>query len=358
MMNQYNRFDLNRDYTAPEPNRRNTLQGARPDCIEPSCLNCGPKGCQKCPNLIVYPSRKCVDACPFGYHESWSTKVDFMGLICVHNGNFLGLSSDTLTILTGVFAGLILCLVAFFAAFIYIKFKRKKCIESDTSSESDESTPEKKDFLKQLETLRPYSQCYLDMLNDTRHQIRQLHHEGDHSAIAAYKPVVRDLAKILFLLNRSVDTVSMPDDWEHILTWAEKALKRYKRMSDSSSQPQVAQLINFLQSPIIPSDVEEMEYSVRGSTTMSTFKPDQPYGSSLSLQTAAIKTFSTNYEKLSASNLNPEWKFEYSLVGTSSEFDPIAWKSSKEFISGSPLFLEDDFYQLGFRPQDEITTEL
>ncbi|CAG9767411.1 unnamed protein product [Ceutorhynchus assimilis] len=333
--------------------RRSNFEEGCP--LEPACLHCGPNGCEKCPKLIVNPSRKCVNTCPLGYTESWSTMVDFMGRVCSHNGNFLGFSSNTLTILAGIVAGLSMCFVAFFIAILYVKFKRKHAtFTSDTSSETDTDTPERKDFIKQLETLRFYSQCYLDMLNETRQQIRQLHQEGDNSAIAAYKPVVRDLAKILLLLNKPVENLSIPDDWEHLFNWAEKALKRYKRMSDSS-QPQVAQLIHFLQSPIIPSDPDEPEYSVRGSTTMSTFKPDQPFGgSSLSLQSTLVKGYQEKYQ-----NLSPEWKFEYSLVGnTSSEFNPMAWKNSKEFVSGSPLFLEDDFYKLGYRPQDEITTEL
>ncbi|KAL1494211.1 hypothetical protein ABEB36_009843 [Hypothenemus hampei] len=325
------------------------------DCMESGCLRCGPNGCEKCPKFIVHPSRKCVDICPFGYKQNWSTMVDFMGVVCTHNGNVMGLSSGTLTVLTGILSGIFLCIVLVLIAFIYVKHKRKReMINSDTSSDVDD-TPERRDFVKQLETLRPYSQCYLDMLNDTRQQVRRLHRAGDNSAMAAYKPVIRDLAKILLILNKPIENIAIPDDWEHLFNWAEKALKRYKRMSDSS-QPQVAQLIHFLQSPIIPSDNDEYS-SVRNSTIMSTFKPDQPFGSSLSLQNVAIKNFSNNYEKCT-NNLNPEWKFEYTLVGTSSEFDPIVWKNSKEFLNGSPLFLEDDYYQLGFRPQDEITTEL
>lgn len=165
--------------------------------------------------------------------------------------------------------------------------------------------------------------------------------------------MLRDLAKILLLLNRHVDKIGVPEDWEHLFNWAEKALKRYKRMSDVS-QPQVAQLINFLQGPTIPFQENE----IRNSTTMSTFKPDQVFGSSLSLQTAAIKTFNSNYDSAIHSTLNPQWKFEYSLANPqTSEFNPTVWKNSKEFLNSS-LFLDDDFCQLGFRPQDEITTEL
>ncbi|XP_030755267.1 uncharacterized protein LOC115881771 [Sitophilus oryzae] len=170
------------------------------------------------------------------------------------------------------------------------------------------------------------------MLNDTRLQMRQLHQDGDSSAISAYEPVVRDLAKILLLLNRNIDSIYMPDDWEHLFSWAEKALKRYKRMSDTS-QPEVAQLIDFFQSS---SDPEEPEYSVRGSTTMSTFKP---FGSSPSLQNVSGKTINGDSESYQTP-LNPEWKFEYLPIGNSSEFDPVAWKSSRDFLCG-PLFLED-----------------
>lgn len=195
------------------------------------------------------------------------------------------------------------------------------------------------------------------MLNDTRRQLRELHRAGDNNAIAAYKPVVRDLAKILLLLNRPQEKICLPDDWEHLFQWAEKTLKRYKRMSEVS-QPQVAQLINFLQGTNIDSDPD---YSIRGSTTMSTFKPDQVFGSSISLQDVAINNFQTNYDnKCVSSPINPQWKFEYSLVANnmpSSEFNPALWRNSKEYLS-SAVFLDDDFCQLGFRPQDEITTEL
>jgi hypothetical protein len=320
---------------------------------EPSCLKCGPKGCIKCPNLIVHPSRRCVTTCPYGHKLRWSTRLDYMGRICVHNGNFLGLGSETATALTGVIAGTVLCIILIGSAVIYLRIRRKNLTPNvETSSDLDDS-PERRDFLKQLETLRPYAQTYLDMLNDTRRQLRELYRTGDTHALAAYKPVLRDLAKILLLLNRKIERIAVPDDWEHLFNWAEKALKRYKRMSDIS-QPQVAQLINFLQGSVLP--VQESE--VRNSTTMSTFKPDQVFGSSLSLQNAAIKNFNCNYDSTLHATLNPQWKFEYSLVNPpTSEFNPAVWKNSKEYLNSS-LFLDDDFCQLGFRPQDEITTEL
>ncbi|KAK9882967.1 hypothetical protein WA026_001183 [Henosepilachna vigintioctopunctata] len=124
------------------------------------------------------------------------------------------------------------------------------------------------------------------------------------------------------------------------------------------SQLQVAQLVNFLQKPVIleKSSGEDL----KGSTTMSTFKPDQPITASSSLQDIAINNFNSNYDSTCQSSFNPQWKFQYSLISSSApttEFNPSVWKSSKEYLNNSWL-IDDDFLQLGFRPQDEITTEL
>ena len=102
-----------------------------------------------------------------------------MGRICVHNGNFLGLPSETATVLTGVIAGTVLCAILIGSAVIYLKIRRKHLSQNvDANSDLDDS-PERRDFLKQLETLRPYAETYLDMLNDTRRQLRELHRTGD-----------------------------------------------------------------------------------------------------------------------------------------------------------------------------------
>ncbi|GJQ73462.1 hypothetical protein Trydic_g13821 [Trypoxylus dichotomus] len=328
-------------------------------CIssEPSCLKCGANGCMKCPDLIIFPSRKCANICPHGHRIKWSTISDVMGRMCVHTGNFIGLSNEALTVLAGVSCGALFCVAIIASAVVYVHHYKKKLMEQSSEAGSDlDDTPERRDFLKQLETLRPYGSNFLDMLNDTRRQLREQHLAGDSAATAAYRPVIRDLAKILFLINRPTDRITMPEDWEHLFNWAEKTLKRYKRMSEIS-QPQVAQLINFLQGPVISN---ESDYNNRGSTTMSTFKPDQSLGSNLSLHDAAIKNFHENYDSTAFHTaLNPQWKFDYNLADKipTSQFSPAEWKNSKEYLN-NPYFFDDDFYQLGFRPQDEITTEL
>ncbi|XP_071051928.1 uncharacterized protein [Onthophagus taurus] len=324
----------------------------------------------KCPDLILYPSRKCVSTCPFGYKEEWSTKLDLMGRICVPVENLI--SNYALTILAGIFCGSFICFFIIGSGILYLQYQRKKIMkeqQSETNSDVDDSTstPERKDFLKQLELLRPYTKTYLQMLNDTRKQLREtikqdsINSMGDLSATAVYRPVLRDLAKILLLLNRPIQKIAIPDDWEHLLTWAEQALKRYKRMSDISNQPQVAQLINFLQEApsVLTSSNENNDYVARGSTNMSTFKPERAPGSNLSLNNLSLNNLTSNNGKKSFDGtnfLNPQWKFEYNII-QNSQFNPAQWKNSKEYLN-NPYYFDDDFCQLGFRPQDEITTEL
>lgn len=330
------------------------FSGSNCEYSHPSCLLCKPSGCVKCTSLIVFPSRDCVSECPSGYRVRWSTLVDYMGKMCVHTGYFGGLSGETAAVVVGICSGAVICFVIIISGVFYVRFKRKhppSSVPSENPSDVEDS-PERRDFLKQLETLRPHADTFLDMLNDTRKQIRDLHGAGDNAAITAYKPVVRDLAKILLLLNRSVDKLVIPDDWDHLFSWAEKTLKRYKRMSEVS-QPQVAQLVTFLQTPIRSSgSVDSPTYS----QTMSTFKPDQ--GSVLSLQDVAVKNFNSNYDSM----LNPQWNFNYSLVNSSPvspNCNVESWQenNTRDFLNSSYL-LEDDFFQFGFRPQDEITTEL
>lgn len=275
-----------------------------------------------------------------------------MGRMCVHSGYFGGLNAENAAILVGILSGTFICIIIISTGIVFLRYKRKNLsnLSSETPSDVDD-TPERKDFLKQLEILRPQAAMFLSMLNDTRRQIRELHAAGDNAAITAYRPVVRDLAKILLLLNRNVDKITViPDDWDHLFSWGEKVLKRYKRMSDIS-QPQVQQLVNFLQAPIIH---DNHTYA----NTLSTFKPDQQIGSTMSLKDIAVNNFNSNYDN-TFSTINPQWQFNYSLVGQS----PVSnsgycgsWQN-KDFLCSSYL-MEDDFFQFGFRPQDEITTEL
>lgn len=55
-----------------------------------------------------------------------------------------------------------------------------------------------------------------------------------------YRPVLRDLARILVLINRRDDEIPVPpDDWQRLFSWAERLLRRYKR----HSSPEVSENI-------------------------------------------------------------------------------------------------------------------
>lgn len=44
--------------------------------------------------------------------------------------------------------------------------------------------------------------------------------------------MLRDLARILVLVNRRDEEIAVPpDDWQRLLAWAERLLRRYKRHS-------------------------------------------------------------------------------------------------------------------------------
>ncbi|XP_047470464.1 uncharacterized protein LOC125026205 [Penaeus chinensis] len=91
---------------------------------------------------------------------------------------------------------------------------------------------ERAEFLKQLATLRGEAGNFLEMLSETRNRFRRL--GGPDSATdtraKAYRAVVRDLSRVLTLLNRREEhIVTVPGDWQRLLSWAARVLARYKR---------------------------------------------------------------------------------------------------------------------------------
>jgi hypothetical protein len=88
--------------------------------------------------------------------------------------------------------------------------------------------------VKHVSALRCEAPVFLAMLNDTRRQVRELYHASGHgdSAVQAYRPVLTDLARILTLLNRPDHLLETPpSDWEKLLAWGERVLRRYKKQN-------------------------------------------------------------------------------------------------------------------------------
>lgn len=352
---------------------------------------------------------------------------------------------------------------------------------------------ERREFLKHLATLRGEANTFLSMLNDTRRQVREVYYAGNNGdgavGVQAYRyvenpssfsfsplklislslrPVLRDLARILVLVNRRDDEIPVPpDDWQRLLAWAERLLRRYKRHSSPEvsfrggsfapsslmyrtldriiifrcetilSISKVAQLVTFLQQPASPIQLaspqpititqQPQPYEPRSTpTNLTTFQANvplttfqasdkssiSPAGSSLGYakdnhspvgsslynekfspngstlgqsvplvygdhkrgqglhpngQEIPVSTFNRNYNSGAASpqsdviagetessildrELNPQWEFQ-SPVEAANYTILSDWMPNRDYLI-------DDFTILGFRPQDEITTEL
>ncbi|KAK9509020.1 hypothetical protein O3M35_006435 [Rhynocoris fuscipes] len=261
-----------------------------------NCLKCDGSNttqCTKCIQLILR-SRECSSfaSCPPGYTSKRTTLMDYMNNICQERLRSKGLSGEVV----GASAGIILCLLTALAFGLYCKYSKKtnKRPPSLTHSTqgSEESDRECLEYLKEIRELRSEAPIFLDMLNETRRQVRTL----PSYALQPYKPVLKDLSRILILLNRPDSKLNVPPpDWETLLAWAHRILARYKKHHNN----QVTELVSFFRG-------ESSQYSGSG--------------------------FDSNY------NTRKRLSDDY-----------IEWHNTSQL---------DDFVSLGFRPQDEITTEL
>ncbi|XP_052865784.1 uncharacterized protein LOC128272091 [Anopheles cruzii] len=368
------------------------------DCsrFHQQCVRCTDTACIKCTDLLQLDTGECLSECPAGYAAQWSTTSEVMGRVCLP----VGMSGSLLAAVAGIAAGAVLCVMLVISAMAIMRRrqKRKKYRESFIDENID-----RLEFLRQLDELRPQAEYFLQMLNDTRRQIRKLHLAGDSTGAATYHPVVRDLAKILILLNKPIELINAPPhDWQRLYVWAERVLDRYK--------PELAQLIEFLQQPATAHSPSASDRRL-GSSDHSTFKAafhlqqQQQAGSGGGMVGAAHSTNESDLSpSLSRKNernlLQPELiqlqkhrtlptmqtthHFLGSLISlhefdersshttdTSSNhhstggsnpfddtFDHVRTYLSTSGMNDSSLWLQDEFFKLGFRPQDEITTEL
>ena len=261
-----------------------------------------------------------------------------MGRICVAQG----LSAPLLAAITGLVAGFFVCFTLLIVSVVLIKRKRRR--NTIKKKLINENTMDRSDFLRQLDEMRPNAEYFLAMLNDTRRQIRKLYLSGEVTSANSYRPIVRDLAKLLILLNRPIELIpAPPHDWNRIYNWSEQALDRYK--------PKIGQLIDFFQGPNTNLDHHHQHNGLN-------------YNNQLNFDNNG----DINNQRHSFSNQHKIQLFG-SLISLH-EFDEP--RSSDPFgssfntlkgnlisdLNSSSLWLEDEFFKLGFRPQDEITTEL
>lgn len=351
------------------------------------CLKCDIDGlCKKCRKVLIVATGQCAETCPLGYEYAWSTNEHQMGRVCsITDKTIFGsikLSGQVATITVGVIAGFLIVTTILLVVGMAVKFK--KCSNfraksrmspslgplsngSHRSQESDDC--DRLEFFKQLDKLRPEAPIFLAMLNETRKQVRELRGPSrQHSAIQAYRPVLKDLSRILIILNKEDCLVNPPADWEILLAWGDRVLRRYKK-----------------QHPIMvvqPNTNEHISNKPIQLTTFANNKKHRPLSASSSspsrIKQLAISVFDDNYND---HNRHPDENDEVIMLRdkTVSSFDRSTSPASLSLLEAnasksmlvaewnaemppynyySTTTDEDDFFTLGFRPQDEITTEL
>lgn len=339
------------DFNAASSSRNLKLFGVQENTDCPSttsshCLRCNSGGCIKCPIYLVSDTRQCVKDCEPGYIGQWSERTEFMGRICVPTGY----SGALLAALAGMFGGFLACLSILAVAVMLIKRRRRR--KTIKQKLINENTMDRSDFLRQLNDMRPNAEYFLAMLNDTRRQIRKLYLAGDVAAANSYRPIVRDLARVLILLNRPMELIpAAPHDWNRLFAWSEQVLERYR--------PQVGQLIDFFQNSGSV-DVDEFD-----ATSVYRQKPNGVgFYKQSALHSSSNLTSSTGTTKSQKMHLFGslislhEFDEPRPSDPFGSSFNTLKSGNLISDLNASSLWLEDEFYKLGFRPQDEITTEL
>ncbi|XP_017082916.1 LOW QUALITY PROTEIN: uncharacterized protein LOC108115833 [Drosophila eugracilis] len=321
------------------------------------CLRCNKAGCIKCPMYLVTDTRQCVDQCPAGYLDQWSAHTEFMGKVCVPTGY----SGPLMAALAGLLGGFLVCLSLLAVAVMLVKRKRRR--KSIKQKLINENTMDRADFMRQLNEMRPNAEYFLAMLNDTRRQIRKLYLSGEVAAANSYRPIVRDLAKLLILLNRPIELIpAPPPDWSRLYAWSEQALERYK--------PQVGQLIDFFQAShghsaghhealyAAPAKKKQMQQASIFRQQVTPTATPQGVGE---LMAGDRNSNASAQQKLHLfGSLISLHEFEEPRASDpfGSSFNTLKSGNLISDLNASSLWLEDEFYKLGFRPQDEITTEL
>lgn len=375
--------------------------------MERGCLLCGPDGqCAKCVHFITADAeRRCVLECPRGYIEQWSSQPQLLGIVCQPNGY----SDPMLATVVSLTIGACVCLLLVVGGVLTVR--RKQRLKGTRAALIDETT-ERDDFLKQLDELRPSAEYFLAMLNDTRRQIRKRFLAGDEAGANAYRTVVRDLAKVLILLNRPVELIARPPhDWPRVYSWARRILDRCR--------PQLTQLIEFLQSPDAadgrhqrqqlqqsthPYQQQMMQLAGGSQSQYSTFKSTNTASTLTGGRTTVTaatggggggSSSASSSDSSTVDAKHPPMQLFGSLISLHELHDASAGNSGRHLhptnpfrsssgtlkagpsgsamaaghhhhplhppsgdVHGSSLWLEDEFFKLGFRPQDEITTEL
>lgn len=94
-------------------------------------------------------------------------------------------------------------------------------VDDDDEIDGDDETV----FKQKLAKLRKEAEVFLKMLNEMRRRAREL--PPDSPMVEHYKNVIRDVTRLLYLLNKKPANVRMPVDGLQLVQWSKSILKRY-----------------------------------------------------------------------------------------------------------------------------------
>lgn len=277
--------------------------------------------CIKCVQLIYLNQNL---ECPQGYfyRDHDVSLHDYINATCGMQVPIF--MAKTWSVIAGVCTGTSISIVVLIVLVVYLHWKKSQsnrslCKESNSTDSFRSHSlyySDRPEFLKHVAALRSQAPIFLSMLNETRRQIRDLRTAKPPrqlSALQAYRPVLRDLSRILILLNRGpscIQSTVPPADWETLFAWGERVLSRYK----SQNPLKVAQLYKLIDPSESSSDSKDLF-------------PHQ----------TAISAYEDKYDMHGDCTILAEWPSS---------------TISRVYID------DDDFDSLGNRPQDTITTEL
>ncbi|CAI8035506.1 hypothetical protein GBAR_LOCUS19918 [Geodia barretti] len=100
-------------------------------------------------------------------------------------------------------------------------------LESDVSNRHTEldDVDSENEFFQKLAYLRNHAEVFLSMLNDMRRRLKEL--PQDAPTAQQYRNVMRDVTRLLYLLNKKSSAIEVPPDGIQLLTWSEQILQRY-----------------------------------------------------------------------------------------------------------------------------------
>ncbi|XP_076398245.1 FU domain-containing protein T48 isoform X2 [Megachile rotundata] len=323
------------------------------ECIEEQsgCKRCRGGICTRC--AVLQHEGNCVNICPPGHIADWSTTEEYIGKICKETKYAFGFTGSQIAILVGIVSGATLCILVLLCGVIIVHKKKK---ETTALIQQFVNSIERKEFLENLAILRREGNTFLTILNNIRKQVRGLcdsiNNENNAVEIQTYRPILYDLTRILILINKKDDKILIPPhDWQRLFLEGNRLLKQYKKQNFA----EVGQLITFLEQPRVSVQLTSSQRVVYNNQNqvkelqelaVSTFHTYNT-GMTLTGSTCAIEECEANELN---HELNLQWKFQNTVEATNYAI-LTDWSPVHECCV-------NDFTSLGFRPQDEITTEL